>query len=109
MEQSTLQEILGVEREIREQLDAERDKASLWLEATRREIEASHQAELARLAGVSQCGENAAREAAEAGAAHVLEAARKAVGAVENLRDDELVPRVRECISVIIPEAVRAR
>ncbi len=109
MEQSTLQEILGVEREIREQLDAERDRASLWLEAARREIDASHQAELARIAGASQGSGNAAREAARAGAAQVLEAAREAVNAVENLRDDELVARVRGRIAVIVPEAARAR
>ena len=40
MQQSTLQEILGVEQEIREKLNAEREKASQWLEDARRQIQA---------------------------------------------------------------------
>jgi len=36
MEQSTLAEILGVEKEIRVQLGAEREQASRWLEDARR-------------------------------------------------------------------------
>lgn len=41
MEQSTLQEILGVERQLHEELDAERQRANAWLEAERRGIDAA--------------------------------------------------------------------
>jgi len=49
MEQSTLAEILGVEKEIRVQLDVEREQASRWLEDARREVEREHEAALTRL------------------------------------------------------------
>ena len=49
MEQDTLTEILGIEKVIRDKLDAERDQATAWREQARSTIEQAHQAELERL------------------------------------------------------------
>jgi hypothetical protein len=107
MEQSTLAEILGVEQEIRAQLDAEREQASRWLENTRREIEQAHQAEVARLQDEArQRRETALRDARDKASA-LIQAAEAAASVQARGSDDELRPIVRARIAVIVPEAVR--
>jgi hypothetical protein len=98
MEHSTLQEILGVEKQLRAELDAEQVQASRWLEDARREIEAAHRAEL-----------EAIRQAAQDQAAAVGRVAEATARAVELRPAEELRRSVRECIEAILPESVRAR
>lgn len=108
MQQSTLQEILGVEKEIREQLNAEREKASQWLEDARRRIQAEYTAELGRLQGSSNHGEAAAREAAGKGAAETVCQAQDAARVIELLDDEALRGLVARRIAGIAPGASHA-
>lgn len=109
MEQSTLQEILGVEKQIRAELDAERTEASRWLENARREIESAHCAELERIRHSGVQAEAAARQAAQDRAGSLARDADAMARAVASLSDEELRCRVRECIQAIVPEPARAR
>ncbi|MDH4310064.1 MAG: hypothetical protein OEY13_13725 [Gammaproteobacteria bacterium] len=109
MQQSTLQEILGVEEEIREKLDAEREKAGQWLEDERRRLLAEHTAEMGRLQGSSSQGEAAAREAARRSAAEIVSQAQAAAHAMERDRDDALRDLVARHIACIVPGSSSAR
>ena len=107
MEPGTLEEILAVEKQLRAELDAEQGKASRWLEAERREIETAHRAELEAIRQSGLAAESRARQAARETAV-----ARDAVAAtfsVDRWPDEELRGRVRERISAIVPESIRAR
>ncbi len=108
MQQSTLQEILGVEEEIREKLDAEREKASQWLEDARRQLQAEHATEMGRLQGSSSQGEAAAREAAGKSAAEIVSQAQDATRAIEQLDDEALRSLVTRHIACIVPRSSRA-
>lgn len=108
MQQSTLQEILGVEEEIRKQLSAEREKASLWLEDARRKIQAEHTAEMGRLQGSSSQGEAAARDAAREIAAEIISQAQGAAAAIDHVDDEVLRSLVAQHIACIIPGSSRA-
>ena len=108
MQQSTLQEILGVEQEIREKLNAEREKASQWLEDARRQILAEHSAETERLQGSSKQGEAAAREAAGKSAAEIVSQAQDAARTLEHLDDEALRSLVARHIACIVPVSSRA-
>jgi flagellar biosynthesis/type III secretory pathway protein FliH len=108
MQQSTLQEILGVEKEIRQKLDAEREKASQWLEGARREVEAQHAADVARLeAAAVQRGEEA-KLAAVQKADEAVRQAEAAARAVDDFTDDELRQAVVQHIVCIAPRSSRA-
>ena len=108
MQQSTLQEILGVEKEIRQKLDAEREKASQWLEGARREVEAQHAADVARLeAAAVQRGEEA-KLAAVQKADEAVRQAEAAARAVDDFTDDELRQAVVQRIVCIAPRSSRA-
>jgi hypothetical protein len=109
MQQSTLQEILGVEQEIREKLNAEREKASQWLEDARRQIQAEHAAEMGRLQGNSSQGEGAAREAARQSAAEIVRQAQGAAHAIEHHSDEALRRLVARHIACIAPGPSSAR
>jgi vacuolar-type H+-ATPase subunit H len=108
MQQSTLQEILGVEKEIREQLDAERERASRWLEDARRQVQAEHEAGVARLQAGAGQREAAARQAARQKAEEVLGQAQAAANAVAHLTDDELRRALVRHIVCIVPGASNA-
>lgn len=108
MQQSTLQEILGVEEEIREKLNAEREKASQWLEDERRRIQSEHIAALERLRGSSSQGEAAAREGARKSAAEIVSQAQAAAQAMERHDDDALRGLVARHIACIVPGSSRA-
>jgi flagellar biosynthesis/type III secretory pathway protein FliH len=109
MEHSTLEEVLGVEREIRDQLDAERQQASQWLEATRRELDQAHAAELESIRREGEAAEAAAKAAADAGAAAALERLTQQVERAQARGDAELRLHVRDCLVALLPEADRAR
>jgi hypothetical protein len=109
MQQSTLQEILGVEEEIREKLSAEREKASQWLEDERRRILAEHTAEMGSLQGSSSQGEAAARQAARKGAAEIVSQAQGVARDSERLGDDALRSLVVRHIACIVPGTFSAR
>ena len=107
MQQSTLAEILGVEQELRAQLDAEREQASRWLEQQRREIDLAHEARLLRLQ--TEAGQRrevalvAARERAEAAVGN----AEGAAAAQSALSDKRLRPLVCRHLAAILPEPLR--
>ena len=107
MEQSTLAEILGVEQEIRVQLEAEREQASRWLENARREIDQAHEADLARLRADAEQARGGVLKAARDSAAAVIEAAETAAREQALATDDELRRLVRRHIAVIVPGLVR--
>jgi hypothetical protein len=107
MEQSTLAEILGVEKEIRVQLDAEREQASRWLEDARREIEREHEAALTRLQAEAEQRRLAALEAARRRAAAVVGDAERAAAAQAVVSDDELRALVRRRLARLVPESAR--
>jgi vacuolar-type H+-ATPase subunit H len=109
MEQSTLQEILAVEKEIREQIDAEREKAGQWLEDARREIETSHRSEMARLKEMAAQRDAATQQCARDKAAEILRHAQEAIAAAKDLRDEDLTRRIARCIAAINPGAASAR
>jgi vacuolar-type H+-ATPase subunit H len=108
MQQSTLQEILGVEEEIRGQINAERAKASQWLEDARRRLQAEHVAEVGRLQGSSSRGEAAAREAARNSAAEIVSQAQDVARDIEQFDDEALRAVVARHIACIIPGSSRA-
>ena len=60
MERDTLEEILAVEKEIRDGLDGESSKASRWLDGVRQDVER------ARLEGLAQVEESARLQEAAA-------------------------------------------
>jgi hypothetical protein len=103
MEQDTLTEILGVEKVIRDKLDAEREQACAWREQARNAIEQAHQAELARLRDAALQDEAAAKQAATERAAAIVLAAATAAAAIERFQDDDLRPYVRQHIACIAP------
>lgn len=109
MEHSTLQDILGVEREIREQLDAERARASQWLEDARREIDAAHREELQRVRQEAERRREAVQSAAAGRADRDARDAEARAAAVDRWSDEELRRVVRERIAVIVPGTSRAR
>jgi hypothetical protein len=109
MEHSTLQEILGVEKQLRAELDAEQVQASRWLEDSRRDIEAAHRAELEAIRQSAIQAEAVGRQAAQDQAADVARAAEAGARSVERRPAEELRNSVRECIEAILPERVRAR
>jgi hypothetical protein len=108
MQQSTLQEILGVEAAIREKLNAEREQANQWLEEARRQIQAEYTAEMGRLQGGSSQGETAMREAASRSAAEIVSEAQGAAHAIEQLADEALRTRVALHLACIVPGSSRA-
>ena len=108
MQQSTLQEILGVEREIRQRLDAERERARQWLEGARREIEAQHAADVARLEATRAKRSKEAEQAAVRNADQIVRQAEAAARAVDGLTDDELRAAVARHIACIAPGTANA-
>lgn len=108
MEQSTLQEILAVEKEIRERFDAERERAGQWLEDARREIEAAHRAEMAHLKEAAAQEDGAAQQRAREKAGQILRQAQDAITAVNGLSDEALRRRIAQCIGAIDPGAASA-
>ena len=107
MEQSTLAEILGVEKEIRVQLDAEREQASRWLENARREIEQAHQAALAQLQADAEHRREAALQAAHDRASAIIRGAEAAASTQALISDDELRPLLRTHLAVLVPGGTR--
>ena len=103
MEQDTLTEILGVEKVIRDKLDAERGQANAWREQARSTIEQAHQADLERLREAALQDEAAAKQAAGERAAAIVLEATTAAAAIERFQDDELRPYVRQHIACIAP------
>ena len=107
MEQSTLAEILGIEKDIRAQLDAERAQASRWLEGARREIEQTHQERLAQLRAQAQQQRETTLQAARERASALVTAAAAAAAAQAHLTDDQLGPVVRDRLAALLPEDLR--
>lgn len=108
MEQNTLADILGVEREIRDKLDVEREKASKWLENARREIELSHLAETGRLGESGEQGDQEAKRAAADKAADIVRQAENAVREIDRHEDDDLRRLVRRHLKKFKQDRKRA-
>jgi hypothetical protein len=107
MEQSTLTEVLDVERQIKEQLVVERDKAQRWLEQANCESDAATQAELAQLAQSRAVGAQAAKQAAAVKAAAIVQQAQAAAERIERLDDRYLQPIVWQHLAEIIPRVAK--
>jgi vacuolar-type H+-ATPase subunit H len=107
MEQSTLAEILDVEKDIRVRLDAGREQASRWLEDARREIEQAHQDALTRLQAEASRRRDTALQAARDRAAAIVEQAERDASAQSLVGDAELRALVRRHLAAILPEDVR--
>ena len=107
MEQSTLAEILGVEKDIRAQLDAAHEQASRWLEIQRREIEHEHEARLARLKSEAEQRRDAALHAARDAASAAVRRAESAAARQARLGDDELRTLLRRALGALLPGATR--
>lgn len=107
MQQSTLAEILGVEHELRERLDAEREQASRWLEQKRREIDLAHAARVSQLQSeAAQRRELALAAARERGAA-VVRDTEAAAAAQSAVGDEHIRPLVRRHLAAILPGRLR--
>ena len=107
MQQSTLAEILGVEQELRAELDAEREKASRWLEQQRREIDQAHAARVSQLQVEAGQRRELSLAAARESAASVVRDAEAAAAAQAAAGDEQLRPLVRRHLAAILPECVR--
>ena len=103
MEPSTLAEILRVEKDIRDQLDVERERAQLRVEQARQEIEREHRAALERLQSEAGQRREAALKAASAAVAARVESADAASVAVAAADDDELRALLRRGLAVLLP------
>ena len=103
MERDTLEEILAVEKEIREKLEGDRDEASRWLAGIRHEVEQEKLAETVRLKESVAQQEKTAREAAQEKAKQIVQQATTAALRIERLHVDELVRRVRQHVACIVP------
>jgi hypothetical protein len=107
MQQSTLAEILGVEQELRAQLDAEREQASHWLEQQRREMDRAHEAHLSQLQAEAGQRREVALAAARERADAAVRDADGAAAAQSALSDKQLRPLVRRRLVAILPERLR--
>lgn len=107
MQQGTLAEILGVEQELRAQLDAEREKASHWLEQQRREIDLAHAVRLAQLRAEAGQQRETKLDAARDSAAAAVRDAVAAAAAQSAVGDEQLRPLVRRHLAAILPEPLQ--
>ena len=107
MEQSTLAEILGVERELHTQLDAGHEQAGRWLEHERREIERSQQAALTQLHADAERRREALLQAARARASAIVQRAGTAAAGQALVSDDMLRALVRRHLAALVPEDAR--
>lgn len=107
MEQGTLAEILGVEREIRAQLDAAREQAGRWLESTRRALDQEHRERLAQIQSAATERRAAGLQAVRDRAAAERERAEAAAVGAAGLDDEVLRPIVRRHLGFLLPEAQR--
>lgn len=103
MERDTLEEILAVEKEIRDKLEGERGEASRWLAGIRHEVEQATLAETVRLKETVAREGEAAQQAAQEKANEILRRATSAAQRMEHMRDDDLARRVRRHLACIIP------
>jgi|MudIll2142460700_1097286.scaffolds.fasta_scaffold08177_1 hypothetical protein len=103
MERDTLEEILAVEKEIREKLERERDAASQWLAGIRHEVEQETLAEIVRLKESVAQQEKTAQEAAQEKAKQIVQLATSAALRIERLHVDDLARRVRQHVACIVP------
>jgi len=109
MEQRTLEAILEIESEIRQQLTAEQERAEQWLERARLDVERRRLADLAQIEeSVKNLEETAAKTAGEK-AAEIIRHATEIVGRIDRYDDTHLMRIVREHIATIAPEACRDR
>ena len=107
MQQSTLAEILGVEQELRAQLDAEREQASHWLEQQRREIDRAHEARLSQLQAEAGQRREVALAAARKRAEAAVRETQASAAAQSAVGDERIRPLVRRHLAAILPEPLR--
>lgn len=107
MEQSTLAEILGVEKDIRARLETERKQADEWLEDARRELEQEHQESVSQIQSAAAVRRAAALQAARDRAAADVKSAVAAAADMAQLGDDVLRPIVRRHLAFLLPESAQ--
>ncbi|HEX6639979.1 MAG TPA: hypothetical protein VF215_02645 [Thermoanaerobaculia bacterium] len=100
---SSLDDVLAVERELAELMGAERRKAARWLEERRREIESTAKAELRRLEQSAREDEETAKKSAAEKAAVIVEQSGSIARRIEALDDARLGPIVRKHLACLVP------
>lgn len=103
MEQDTLADILHVENELREQLDAENDRAAAWLATTLHELQAGHQRDLAALEAATGDGAAAVAHEADEQAQQLIRDAEQAAAGAARLSPEALRAVVRSRLAAILP------
>ncbi len=97
----SLDDILVIEREIAAMLAGERAKAAQWLEDTKRSIDQTAQAELARVHETAAVDQERARETARLNAASIVEKAESVAARLDSLGDEQLKPIVWRHVATI--------
>lgn len=107
MEQGTLAEILGVEREIRSHLDTERERATRWLEDARLDLDREHATQLERLRLDLERRREAMLQAAHEQASGIVREAEAAARVHTSCDDQVLDALVRHHLDAILPVGAR--
>ncbi|MBS0396732.1 MAG: hypothetical protein JSR54_19080 [Proteobacteria bacterium] len=102
-ERGTLEEVLGVERQIAGELAAARQQAGDWLDSARREIEAGRQAGLEQLKSAGTADAQALERSSQARAAAIAAQAGEWEARVQGLDDAALRPIVRRALAALVP------
>ena len=105
MEPDTLAEVLDIESEIKETLEAEKQRALRWLEQTKRQIQQATEDEVARLKQSAGQREALAKQAAADQAAEVERRAVALADRVDKLDDRRLRQLVWPHIAGIAPQS----
>lgn len=103
MEKDILADIFEVEKEIRERLEAERQKGAVWLAEVKRDLEEGVSREDERLQGALTNAVAAARAEAEKKAAALLEEAEARAEQLGRLDDESLMVIIERHIATLLP------
>lgn len=104
---SSLDDVLGVERELAELMGAERRKAARWLEERKREIESAAKVERERLEHSAREDEENAKNTTAENAAVIVEQSVSIARRIDALDDARLAPIVRKHLGCLVPEVSR--
>lgn len=100
---SSLDDVLAVERELAELMGTERRKAARWLEERRREIDSAAKVERERLEHSAREDEDTATKSAAEKAAVIVEQSVSLARRIEALDDARLSPIVRKHLACLVP------
>jgi uncharacterized protein YpuA (DUF1002 family) len=101
----TLDDVLTVESELAERIGSERRNAARWLTERKCEIDEASRSELAEIQRVAKENEEAAKKAAAANAAAIVERSIALAARLQALDDAQLGSIVRKHLAAILPGA----